>query len=136
MTARQDGIDTRLPGIALLTSSVIALAAMAQHPTTGSVHSDSTCNSPAIWGAVSACRGTAGLAPALRIHWGVAVDILYRPLASLTKNELRVMNLPRWSPPIQFDCARWFGATGRNNDLDDESSFHLDMQSASLATKG
>ncbi len=41
MTARQDGIDTRLPGIALLTSSVIALAAMAQHPTTGSIHSES-----------------------------------------------------------------------------------------------
>jgi hypothetical protein len=41
MTARQDGIDTRLPGIALLTSSVIALAAMAQHPTTGSIRSDS-----------------------------------------------------------------------------------------------
>jgi hypothetical protein len=33
MTVRQDGIDTRLPGIALLTTSVIALGAMAQHPT-------------------------------------------------------------------------------------------------------
>jgi hypothetical protein len=41
MTARQDGIDTRLPGIALLTSSVISLAAMAQHPITGSIRSDS-----------------------------------------------------------------------------------------------
>ncbi len=41
MTARQDGIDTRLPGIALLISPLIALAVMAQHPTTGSIHSDS-----------------------------------------------------------------------------------------------
>jgi len=41
MTARQDGMDTRLPGIALLTSSVIALAAMAQHPATGGIHSGS-----------------------------------------------------------------------------------------------
>jgi putative transcriptional regulator len=41
MAARQDGIDTRLPGMALLTSSFIALAAMAQHPTIGDIRSDS-----------------------------------------------------------------------------------------------
>jgi hypothetical protein len=33
--ATQDGIDTRIPGISLVASSIVALAAMAHHPTAG-----------------------------------------------------------------------------------------------------
>ena len=35
MNAMQDAIDTRLPGISLVASSMVALAAMAHHPTAG-----------------------------------------------------------------------------------------------------
>ncbi len=35
MNAMQDGIDTRIPGISLVASSIVALAAMAHHPTAG-----------------------------------------------------------------------------------------------------
>lgn len=37
MTTPQDRIDTRIPGIALIASSVVALTAMAHHPTAGGV---------------------------------------------------------------------------------------------------
>lgn len=35
MTALQDRIDTRIPGISLVASSIVAMAAMAHHPTAG-----------------------------------------------------------------------------------------------------
>ena len=35
MNDLQDGIDTRIPGISLVASSIVALAAMAHHPTAG-----------------------------------------------------------------------------------------------------
>ena len=35
MTALQDSIDTRIPGISLVASAILAMAAMAHHPTAG-----------------------------------------------------------------------------------------------------
>jgi hypothetical protein len=51
MTGRQDGIDTRSRDRVAHKLGDCARRDGAA-PTTGSIHSDSTCNSPAIWGAV------------------------------------------------------------------------------------